>query len=201
MKKEMATHCRILAWKIPWTEEPGSHKQSDMTEHICNNSLKSSRWHSGKENSCQSRRCKRRGFNPWVGKSLQERNLLCSPVFREGTGDPLQYSCLENPMDGGAWQAAVHGVAKSRTRLSDFTFTFHFHALRKEMATDSSVLCWRIPVTGEPGGLPSMGSHESDTTDVTQQQQQSVFLPGNSLRARSLVSYSPKGHKESDMTY
>ena len=72
-------------------------------------------------------------------------------------GNPLQYSCLENPMDGGAWQAAVHGVAKSRTRLSDFTFSFHLHALEKEMATHSSVLAWRIPGTGEPGGLPSMG--------------------------------------------
>ena len=80
-------------------------------------------------------------------------------VIREGSGTPLQYSCLENPMDGGAWWAAVHGVAKSRTRLSDFTFTFHFHALEKEMATHSSVLAWRIPGTGEPGGLPSMGSY------------------------------------------
>ena len=62
-------------------------------------------------------------------------------------------------MGGGAWWAAVHGVAKSRTRLSDFTFTFHFHALEKEMATHSSVLSWRIPGTAEPGGLPSMGSH------------------------------------------
>ena len=77
----------------------------------------------------------------------------------EGNGTPLQYSCLENPMDGGAWQAAVHGVAKSLTRLSNFTFTFHFHALEKEMATHSSVLAWRIPGTGEPCGLPSMGSH------------------------------------------
>ena len=77
----------------------------------------------------------------------------------EGNGTPLQYSCLENPMDGGAWYAAVHGVAKSLTRLSDFTFTFHFHALEKEMATHSSVLAWRIPGTGEPGGLWSMGSH------------------------------------------
>ena len=74
-------------------------------------------------------------------------------------GTPLQYSCLENPMDRGAWRAAVHGVAEGRTRLSDFTFTFHFHALEKEMATHSSVLAWRIPGTGEPGGLPSMGSH------------------------------------------
>ena len=75
----------------------------------------------------------------------------------EGNGTPLQHSGLENPMDGGAWWAAVHGVAKSRTRLSDFTFTFH--ALEKEMATHSRVLAWRIPGTGEPAGLPSMGSH------------------------------------------
>ena len=77
----------------------------------------------------------------------------------EGNGTPLQYSCLENPMDGGAWWAAVHGVAKSQTRLSDFTFTFHFHALEKAMAPHSTVLAWRIPGTGKPGGLLSMGSH------------------------------------------
>ena len=71
----------------------------------------------------------------------------------EGDGTPLQYSCLENPMDRGAWKAAVHGVEKSRTRLSNFTFTFHFHASEKEMATPSSVLAWRIPGTGEPHGL------------------------------------------------
>ena len=75
-------------------------------------------------------------------------------------------------MDGGAWKAAVHGVAKNQTQLSDFTFTFHFHALEKEMAAHSSVLAWRIPGTGEPGGLPSMGRTESDTTEATQQQQQ-----------------------------
>ena len=77
----------------------------------------------------------------------------------EGNVNPLQYSCLENPMDRGAWWAAVHGVMKSRTGLSDFTLTFHFHALEKELATHSSILAWRIPGTGEPGGLPSMGSH------------------------------------------
>ena len=77
-------------------------------------------------------------------------------------------SCLENPMDGGAWWAAVHGVTKSQTQLSYFTFTFHFHALEKEMATHSSVLAWRIPGTGEPGGLLSMGSHrvELDWSDL-----------------------------------
>ena len=85
--------------------------------------------------------------------------MWLNTIQGEGNGTPLQYSCLENPMDGGAWWTAVHGVAKSRTRLSDFTFTFHFHALEKEMATHSGVLAWRIPGTGEPGGLPSMGSH------------------------------------------
>ena len=77
----------------------------------------------------------------------------------EGSGTPLQYFCLENPKDGRAWWAVVHGVAKSWTRLSDFTFTFHFHALEEEMATHSSVLAWRIPGMAEPGGLPSMGLH------------------------------------------
>ena len=77
----------------------------------------------------------------------------------EGNGSLLQYSCLENPMGRGAWWAAVHGVVKSQTRLSDFTFTFHFHALEKEMAVHSSVLAWRIPGTAEPGGLQSKGSH------------------------------------------
>ena len=79
--------------------------------------------------------------------------------YPKGNGTPLQYSCLENPMDRGAWWAAVHGVTKGRRWLSDFTFTFLFHALEKEMATHSSVLAWRIPGTREPGGLPSMGLH------------------------------------------
>ena len=77
-------------------------------------------------------------------------------------------------MDRGAWWAAVHGVATSQTRLSDFTFNFHFHALEKEMATHSSVLAWRIPGMGEPDGLGCnlWGDTKSDTTEVTQQQQQ-----------------------------
>ena len=82
-----------------------------------------------------------------------------SPQIGEGNGTPLKYSCLENPMDRGAWKAAVHGVAESQTQLSDFSFTFHFHALEKEMATHSSVLAWRIPGTAEPGGLLSMVLH------------------------------------------
>ena len=80
-------------------------------------------------------------------------------AFGEGNGNPHQYSCLENPMGRAASWPAVHGFAKSRTGLSDFSFTFHFHALEKEMATHSSVLAWRIPGTGEPGGRPSTGSH------------------------------------------
>ena len=95
-----------------------------------------------------------------VSKCKQEADCKCLTWSSgEGNGTPLQHSCLENPMGGGAWWAAVHGVAKSRTRLSDFTFTFHFHALEKEMATYSSVLAWRIPGMGKPGGPPSMGSH------------------------------------------
>ena len=86
---------------------------------------------------------------------------------REGNGTPLQYSCLENPMDGGAWWAAVHGVARSQTRLSKFTFTFHFHALEKEMAAHSSVLAWRIPGMGSLVGCHLWGRTESDTTEVT----------------------------------
>ena len=107
--------------------------------------------------------------NPWTSR--------CSARFRKGRGTrdqianihwiiaekamatPLQYSCLENPMDGGAWWVAVHGVARSQTQLSDFTFTLHFHPLEKELTTHSSVLAWRIPGMGDPGGLLSMGSH------------------------------------------
>ena len=77
----------------------------------------------------------------------------------EGNSNPLQYSCLENSMDRRAREAIVHGITKSWTRLSDFTFTFHFHALEKEMATQSSILAWRIPGMGEPDGLQSTGSH------------------------------------------
>ena len=92
-------------------------------------------------------------------RSKTDKKGISSLLHGEGNGTPLQYSCLENPMDGGAWSAPVYGVAKSQTRLSDFTFTFHFDALEKEMATHSSILAWRIPGTEEPGGLLSMGSH------------------------------------------
>ena len=94
-----------------------------------------------------------------IASSFKRYLLLSAVCHGEGNGTPLQYSYLESPMDGGTWWAAVHEVAKSRTRLSDFSFTFHFHVLEKEMATHSSVLAWRIPGMEEPGGLPSTGSH------------------------------------------
>ena len=83
---------------------------------------------------------------------------VISLFWGEGNVNPPQYFCLENPMDGRAWWTTIHGVTKSRTGLRNFTFTFHSHALEKEMATHSSVFAWRIPGTREPGGLPSMGS-------------------------------------------
>ena len=93
--------------------------------------------------------------------------LRYSWITGVGNGNPLQYSCLENPMDRGAWEATVHGVAKSRRWLSDFTFTFHFHALEKEMATHSRVLAWRIPRMGSPVGCYLWGHTELDMSDVT----------------------------------
>ena len=103
------------------------------------------------------------GCSPWSRKELDSTERLhfhfSLSCIGEGNGNPLQCSCLENPRDGGAWWAAAHGVAKSQTRLRDFTFTFHFHASEKEMATYSSVLSWRIPGTGQPDGLPFMGLH------------------------------------------
>ena len=135
----MAPHSSTLAWKIPWTEEPGGLQstgslESDMTEPL----------HFHFSLSC-------------IG---------------EGNGNPLQCFCLENPRDGGAWWATVHGVAKSQTRLSDFTFTFHFHALEKEMATHSSVLPGESQGRGSLVGCRPWGRTEPDTTEATQQQQQ-----------------------------
>ena len=115
--------------------------------------------------------CWELGHQPSVQSKFTYNFTVCMYMYKlininiiymfigEGNGTPLQYSCLENPMDGGAWKAAVRGVAKSQTRLSDFTFTFHFYALEKEMAIRSSVHAWRVPGMGEPDGLPSMGSH------------------------------------------
>ena len=102
----------------------------------------------------------RRKLEDWEQKCVRESmEMDCGSDSGRRRWHPLQHSCLENPTDGGAWWAAVHGVAKSRTRLSDSTFSFHFHALEKETATHSSVLAWRIPGTAEPGRLPSMGLH------------------------------------------
>ena len=98
-------------------------------------------------------------MNPHFGTLTGDNHSLVT-AGGEGNGNPLQYSCLENPMVGRAWKAAVHVVAEGQIRLSDFPFTFHFHALEKEMVTYSSVLAWsKLPGTVEPGGLPSMGSH------------------------------------------
>ena len=125
-----------------------------------------------------------------VGHDLateQTKNAAQSSQIGEGNGTPLQYSCLENPMDGGAWWAAVHGVAKSRIRLSDFPFTFHFPALEKAMATHSSALAWRIPGTGEPRGCRIWGRTDSDTTEATQQQDNRVT---NAARSHELLLIS-----------
>ena len=133
------------------------------------------------------------------------------PVIGEGNGTPLQYSSLENPMDGEAWWAAVHGVAKSRTRLSDFTFTFHFDALEKEMATHYSVLNWRIPGTGSLVGC-RYGVAQSRTRQRLhfhfslsclgrrKWQPTPVFLPGESHGQGSLVGCRLWGHTELDTT-
>ena len=130
------------------TEEPGRLQpigciESDTTERL---SLSLRQWELHKY------------LNHWFSARgiWHWRHIL---VVIEGNGNPLQCSCLEDPMDGEAWWAAVHGVAGSRARLSDFTFNFHFRALEKEMATHSSILAWRIPGTEEPSGLPSIGSH------------------------------------------
>ena len=124
-------------------------------------------------------------------------------IWGEGSGNPLQYSCLENPMDRGAWWAAVHGVTRSQTRLSDFTFSFHFHALEKEMAAHSSILAWRIPGTGEPGGLPSMGSHrvKHDWSDLVAAAAAAANICGCAARLElrsSFLCRKSRTRKESD---
>ena len=106
-------------------------------------------------------------YAPTTNARKAEVKWFYGGVIGEGNGTPLQYSCLENPMDRGAWKAAVHGVAEGQTRPSGFTFTFHFHALEKEMATHSSVLAWRIPGTESLVGCHLWGRTESDTTEAT----------------------------------
>ena len=110
------------------------------------------------------------GTTDWfqIGKGVHQGCILSPYLFNLKAIAPHSSTLAwKIPWTEGAWWAAVHGVAKSRTRLSDFTFTFHFHALEEEMATHSSVLAWRIPWTEEPGGLPSMGLHRVDTTEAT----------------------------------
>ena len=128
-------------------------------------------------------------------KAAQSCLTLWNPMdytVGEENGTPLQCSCLENPMDGGAWLAAVHGVAKNQTWLSDFTFTFHFPALEKEMATHSSVLAWRIPWTEKPGRLQSMGSHGvgHDWSDLAAA---GLYSPWNSPGQNIGVGYMNRG--------
>ena len=174
-EKATAPHSSTLAWKIPWTEEPG--RLQSMGSLIVG--------------------------HDWA------TSLSCTG---EGNGNPLQCSSLENPRDEGACWAAVYGVVKSRTWLSDFTFTFHFHALEKEMATHSSVLAWRIPGTGEPGGLPSTGSWRVGYDWATslplftfmrwrrKWHPTPVFLPGESQGRGSLVGCRLWVRTESDTT-
>ena len=144
----------------------------------------------------------------WVNFSFRPSQY----TFGEGNGTALQYACLENPMDGGAWWAAVHGVAKSGTQLSDFPFTFHFHALEKEMATHSSVLAWRIPGMAEPGELPSLGSHRvgHDWSDLAAAAavyfeisayvgRQSFYLPDKAVQSPSVSNFFWKDEAERKM--
>ena len=176
LERAMAPHSSTLAWKIPWTEEPGRLQTmgSRRVRHDWVTSLSlfpfmhwRRKW---QPTQCSCLENPKDGGAWWAAiygvaqsrtrlKRLSSSSSSSTWSIREGNCNPFQYSCLANPMDGGAWWAAVHGVARSRIQLSDFTFTFHFHALEKEMATHSSVLAWRIPGTGEPGGLPSLGSH------------------------------------------
>ena len=161
----MATHSSVHAWRIPGTEEPGglpsrgSQSQTQLTRLSSSSSsnllierqrdvLKSSNIMPAWYLCCTSIIFSFLLIWGHLIKCIRRRWWHPTPVLLPG-----------NPMDGGACWAAVHGVAKSRTRLSDFTFTFHFHALEKELATHSSVLAWRILGMGEPGGLLSMGLH------------------------------------------
>ena len=142
---------RSLVCQTPRVSWPWALKPDILGAHLSGASLQSQGALCGLWAVCSSGRSSGFCITSWL--------WVAALYSQRRQWHPLQYSCLENPMDWGAWWAAVHGVAKSRTRLSDFTFTFHFHTLEKEMATHSSVLAWRIPGTAEPVGLPSMGSH------------------------------------------
>ena len=156
----MAIHSSVLAWRIPGTGEPGG--LSSMGSH--------------------------RVRPNWsdLAAAAAARDVGLIPESErspgEGNGNPLQYFCLENPINKGDWWVTVYEVAKSRTWLSDFTFTFHFNALEEGMATHSRVLAWRIPRMVEPDGLPSVGSHRvghdwSDLAAAVGEIGKSIFIP------------------------
>ena len=152
-------------------------------------------------------------WHPFWKSHLYEISHYLEWPDGERNGTPLQYSCLENTMGGGAWWAAVHGVEKSWTRLSDFTFTFHFHALEKEMAPHSSPLAWKIPWMEEPGRLQSTGSLRIGHNWVTslslftlmhwrrKWHPTPVLLPGKSNGRKSLVGCSPRGLSDFPFTF
>ena len=173
----MAPHSSTLAWKIPWMEEPGGLQSMESLRLGHDRAISLSlltfmhrkrKWQptpvflpgeSLGRGSLVGYRLWGRTESDTTEVTQQQQQQQQHKSNGEGNGTPLQDSCLENPMDAGAWKAAVHGVAEGQAQLNDFTFTFHFHALEKEMATHSSVLAWRTPGTEEPGGLPSMGLH------------------------------------------
>ena len=179
LEEGMATHSIILAWRVPmdrgawWATVHGVAKSQTWVKQLSMQSCTAGpkmpfplsrpnfrAWRYSGKIQDSSLKLMLFSVSPLgLFKFLNSNTATLWTSFGEGNDTPLQYSCLENPMDRGAWWAAVHGVTKSRTQLSDFTFTFHSHALEKEMATHSSVLAWRIPGTGESGGLPSLGSH------------------------------------------
>ena len=133
----------------------------------------------------------------WKSKVRLSALVRVQCLMGEGNGTPLQYSCLENPMDGGAWWAAVHGVAKSWTWLNNFTFTFQFHALEMEMATHSSVLAGRIPGVAEPGGLPSMELHRvgHDRSDLAAAVSYETLFPSSPMVLSPVLSPDGRGSK------
>ena len=180
----MATHSSVLAWRIPGTGEPGGLQSmgSHKVGHDWNDLAvaTAAAWCLSLEVKASARNAGDLGSIPGWGRFPWRRKC-----------NPLQYSCLENPMDGGAWWATVYRLAQSRTRLSDFTFTFDCHALEKEMATHSSVLAWRIPGMAEPGGLPSMGSHTvgHDWNDLAVAAAWNLKNPSfNVLKGKNMIS-------------
>ena len=145
-----------FCWRSLIGCSPWGCKESDRTEQLSHSPCSAVHLFSTSVSNVWTPREKGGGKNWETGTDAYTLLILCPEKAMAPHSSTLAW---KNPMDGGAWWAAVHGVAKSQTRLNDFTFTFHFHALEKEMATHSSVLAWRIPGTGKPGGLPSLGSH------------------------------------------